>query len=53
MIFEVKESGETGILVIRGQLLPPRSPKGHLKVIFGLFRPCFEISANFCHFKNI
>ena len=53
VFFEVKESGETVILVIKGQLLPLRLPKGHLKVIFGHFRPCFKISAIFRHFKNV
>ena len=30
-VFEVKESDERVILVTRGQLLPKRSPKGHLR----------------------
>ena len=36
-VFGVKESDEIVILVIRGQLLPQRSPKGHLRSFLAKF----------------
>ena len=45
-VFGVKESDEIGILVIRGQLLSQRSPKGHLRSFppkFSCLAPFFSI----------
>ena len=49
MFFGVKESDAIDILVIRGQLLPQRSPKGHLRSFLQKF-PSAGFSWSFSNF---
>ena len=48
-VFMVKESAEIVIFVIKGQLLPQRSPKGHLRSFLVIF---FGFSALFWYFEK-
>ena len=45
-VLEVKESDELVCLVIRGQLLPQSSSKGHLRSFLGMFSVLRQFSVS-------
>ena len=51
--FGVKESDKNVCFVIRGQVEPSRSPKGHLNAISGIFWVYFEFMPIFGYFRKI